>query len=62
MPWLYDIELIVEGNYSKKKLGDNKRHTGADCYSANCIDGSAYITLGEWLPLILIPRSCSNTY
>ena len=47
MPWLYDIELIVEGNNAKKKLGNNERNTSADCYSANSIDGSAYITLDE---------------
>ena len=47
MPWFNDIELIVESNNAKKKLGDNERNTGADCYSANSIDGSTYITLDE---------------
>ena len=47
MPWLDDIGLIVEGNNAKKKLGDNERNTSADCYSADSIDGSAYITLDE---------------
>ena len=49
LPRFYDIGLAVEGNNAENELSNDKGNTGADCYSADGVDGSACITLGDSL-------------
>ena len=49
LPRSYDVGLAVEGNNAQKELGDNKGNTGTDRYSADGVDESACITLGDSL-------------
>ena len=54
LPRSYGIRLVIEGNNAEKELGDNKGTTGANCYSADGVDGSARIALND--SLLSIPK------